>query len=157
MIETHTKVDRKKKQKQKTTLIKTTCKQLAYFKQLLLRQTSKLLLRTICLMDDGRRVKCALVDATSLDISITYFISLQNSRETALYVLDCVFSVGVVGSLVVFVWRGSWALLDFFLYPEDVAKSSWCSLVSSSTVGFRDSPLGLSDCLIGSMSHKSKN
>ncbi|XP_063822761.1 uncharacterized protein LOC135072683 [Ostrinia nubilalis] len=52
-----------------------------------------------------------------------------SSRETALYVLDCVFSVAVVGSLVVFVWRGSWALLDIFLFPEDPVKSCWTSLI----------------------------
>ncbi|XP_034827229.1 uncharacterized protein fusl isoform X2 [Maniola hyperantus] len=52
-----------------------------------------------------------------------------SSRETALYILDCVFSVTVVGSLVVFVWRGSWALLDIFLYPHDQVKSFWTSLV----------------------------
>lgn len=62
---------------------------------------------------------------------VTLCVLLQNSRETALYVLDCIFSVGVVGSLVVFVWRGSWALLDIFLYPDDQVKSCWISLVSA--------------------------
>ncbi|XP_059055518.1 uncharacterized protein LOC131849455 [Achroia grisella] len=52
-----------------------------------------------------------------------------SSRETMLYVLDCIFSVTVVGSLVVFVWRGSWALLDIFIYPEDKATSSYTSLI----------------------------
>ncbi|CAG4949364.1 unnamed protein product [Colias eurytheme] len=52
-----------------------------------------------------------------------------SSRETALYILDCVFSVTVVGSLVVFVWRGSWALLDIFLFPDDPSKSCWTSLI----------------------------
>ncbi|XP_038215074.1 uncharacterized protein LOC119834696 isoform X1 [Zerene cesonia] len=53
----------------------------------------------------------------------------MSSRETALYILDCVFSVTVVGSLVVFVWRGSWALLDIFLFPDDPSKSCWTSLI----------------------------
>ncbi|VVC88140.1 unnamed protein product [Leptidea sinapis] len=53
-----------------------------------------------------------------------------SSRETALYILDCVFSVTVVGSLVVFVWRGSWALLDIFLFPADTTKSCWISLIA---------------------------
>ncbi|CAG4985615.1 unnamed protein product [Parnassius apollo] len=52
-----------------------------------------------------------------------------SSREMALYVLDCIFSVAVVGSLVVFVWRGSWALLDIFLYPDDQIRSFWTSLI----------------------------
>ncbi|XP_037870502.1 uncharacterized protein LOC101740376 isoform X3 [Bombyx mori] len=51
-----------------------------------------------------------------------------NSKDMALYVLDCVFSVSVVGSLVVFVWRGSWALLDIFILPDNLVKSLWISL-----------------------------
>ncbi|XP_013149254.1 PREDICTED: uncharacterized protein LOC106111657 [Papilio polytes] len=58
----------------------------------------------------------------------------QTSREMALYVLDCIFSVTVVGSLVVFVWRGSWALLDIFLYPDDQVRSFWTSLVGGYVV-----------------------
>ncbi|XP_068632849.1 uncharacterized protein fusl isoform X1 [Battus philenor] len=54
---------------------------------------------------------------------------MQSSREMALYVLDCIFSVTIVGSLVVFVWRGSWALLDIFLYPDDQVRSFWTSLI----------------------------
>ncbi|XP_022123874.2 uncharacterized protein LOC110999223 isoform X4 [Pieris rapae] len=52
-----------------------------------------------------------------------------SSKETALYILDCVFSVTVVGSLVVFVWRGLWALIDIYLYPDDPVKSCWTSLI----------------------------
>ncbi|XP_075974622.1 transmembrane protein fuseless isoform X2 [Anticarsia gemmatalis] len=63
----------------------------------------------------------------------TYIFStrfnIPNSRETMLYILDCIFSVAVVGSLVVFVWRGSWALLDIFLFPDDQIKSCWTSLI----------------------------
>ncbi|XP_022123872.2 uncharacterized protein LOC110999223 isoform X1 [Pieris rapae] len=53
----------------------------------------------------------------------------KSSKETALYILDCVFSVTVVGSLVVFVWRGLWALIDIYLYPDDPVKSCWTSLI----------------------------
>lgn len=31
---------------------------------------------------------------------------MQGTREPGLYILDCLFSVLVIGSLVVFVWRG---------------------------------------------------
>ncbi|VEN47732.1 unnamed protein product [Callosobruchus maculatus] len=59
---------------------------------------------------------------------ITMFrLSLQKS--IGLYLLDCLFSVVVVGILVVFIWRGSWILVDIFLYPEDLTKSAWGSLV----------------------------
>ncbi|XP_041987864.1 uncharacterized protein LOC121739444 [Aricia agestis] len=76
---------------------------------------------------------CAAPFAVAVDSPQDYFnvptMFRTSSRETALYILDCVFSVTVVGSLVVFVWRGSWALLDIFLYPNDVVKSCWTSLI----------------------------
>nr|XP_026484306.1 uncharacterized protein LOC113392221 isoform X1 [Vanessa tameamea] len=76
---------------------------------------------------------CAAPFAVAVDSPQDYFdiptMFRTSSRETALYILDCVFSVTVVGSLVVFVWRGSWALLDIFLYPDDQVKSFWTSLV----------------------------
>ncbi|XP_049868396.1 uncharacterized protein LOC126368436 isoform X2 [Pectinophora gossypiella] len=76
---------------------------------------------------------CAAPFAVAVDAPQDYFdvptMFRTSSRETALYVLDCVFSVSVVGSLVVFVWRGSWALLDIFLFPGDPLKSCWSSLI----------------------------
>ena len=55
----------------------------------------------------------------------------QGSRETSLYVLDCLFSVLIVGTLVVFVWRGAWTILDLYLYPDSHCLSAWSSLVST--------------------------
>ncbi|XP_023955123.2 uncharacterized protein LOC112058487 isoform X2 [Bicyclus anynana] len=76
---------------------------------------------------------CAAPFAVAVDSPQGYFdvptMFRTSSRETALYILDCLFSVTVVGSLVVFVWRGSWALLDIFLYPDNLVKSCWTSLV----------------------------
>jgi len=52
-----------------------------------------------------------------------------NSADNVwLYVLDCGFSVCIVGTLVVFVWRGSWCLLDMFLFKGEILKSAWASL-----------------------------
>lgn len=56
-------------------------------------------------------------------------VLLQVGERTSLYILDCLFSVLVVGTLVVFVWRGMWVLLDLFLFPEDEVLSAWSSLV----------------------------
>lgn len=53
----------------------------------------------------------------------------KNSRETVLYVLDCIFSVAVVGSLVILLWRGLWALLDIYIYPDNHVKSYCISLI----------------------------
>lgn len=52
------------------------------------------------------------------------------SERTSLYILDCLFSVLVIGTLVVFVWRGAWALIDIFLFPENEILSAWGSLVT---------------------------
>jgi len=49
----------------------------------------------------------------------------------SLYVLDCLFSVLIVGTLVVFVWRGAWTILDIYLYPHQQNCSAWASIVSS--------------------------
>lgn len=50
-------------------------------------------------------------------------------QKTSLYILDCLFSVLIVGTLVVFVWRGAWILLDIFIFPDNEIWSSWTSLV----------------------------
>lgn len=52
------------------------------------------------------------------------------TEQTTLYVLDCIFSVLIVGTLVVFVWRGAWVMLDVFLFPKQDSLSAWASLVS---------------------------
>ncbi|XP_055635083.1 uncharacterized protein LOC129774984 isoform X2 [Toxorhynchites rutilus septentrionalis] len=53
----------------------------------------------------------------------------EGTKEPGLYVLDCMFSVLVIGSLVVFVWRGLWVLLDQSLFPEDSALTAWASVL----------------------------
>lgn len=59
----------------------------------------------------------------------TLTLRLQNTRDWSLYLLDCAFSVGVVGTLVVFVWRGVWMLFDIYLFPENPEYSAVGSLV----------------------------
>ncbi|XP_071637613.1 LOW QUALITY PROTEIN: uncharacterized protein [Temnothorax longispinosus] len=53
---------------------------------------------------------------------------VNNTRDWSLYLLDCAFSVGVVGTLVVFVWRGVWFLIDLYLFPENPEYSAVGSL-----------------------------
>ncbi|XP_057335155.1 uncharacterized protein LOC130673960 [Microplitis mediator] len=70
----------------------------------------------------------------SLDSHPGYFevptmFRIDNTRDWTLYVLDCAFSVGIVGTLVVFVWRGIWVLLDLHLFPDNREYSSICSLI----------------------------
>ncbi|XP_039283987.1 uncharacterized protein LOC111059918 isoform X2 [Nilaparvata lugens] len=54
---------------------------------------------------------------------------VSDTRDTWLYVLDCFFSVFVIGTLVVFVWRGCWCLLDMYLFPDREDLSAWGSLI----------------------------
>lgn len=44
------------------------------------------------------------------------------------------FTVVVTGSLVVFVWRGSWVFLDAMLFPTQPVYSAWGSMVVGMTV-----------------------
>ncbi|XP_006608450.1 uncharacterized protein LOC122721104 isoform X3 [Apis laboriosa] len=53
---------------------------------------------------------------------------VNNTRDWSLYLLDCAFSVGVVGTLVVFVWRGVWILFDLYLFPDNHEYSAIGSL-----------------------------
>ncbi|RLU22592.1 hypothetical protein DMN91_004870 [Ooceraea biroi] len=53
---------------------------------------------------------------------------VNNTRDWSLYLLDCAFSVGVVGTLVVFVWRGVWILFDIYLFPGNPKYSAVGSL-----------------------------
>nr|XP_049696517.1 uncharacterized protein LOC110379139 isoform X3 [Helicoverpa armigera] len=95
-----------------------------YLSITILRASRNLLASPYFLVTDGKEP--TYIFTTRFNIS--------NSRETMLYILDCIFSVTVVGSLVVFVWRGSWALLDIFLFPDDKSKSCWTSLIAGYVV-----------------------
>lgn len=61
---------------------------------------------------------------------VAFIVSFQAAKEPGFYVIDCMFSVLVIGTLVVFVWRGLWVLCDLIIYPGELSLSSWGSLVS---------------------------
>ncbi|XP_054264663.1 uncharacterized protein LOC128987698 isoform X2 [Macrosteles quadrilineatus] len=73
---------------------------------------------------------CIALDFKAEDVFVfpTMF-NISGTRETWLYVLDCFFSVFIIGTLVVFVWRGFWCLLDNYLFPDRPDLSAWGSLV----------------------------
>ncbi|XP_069170195.1 uncharacterized protein fusl [Procambarus clarkii] len=50
------------------------------------------------------------------------------------FILDTVFTVVVTGSLVVFVWRGSWVFLDALFFPDHPVYSAWGSMILGLTV-----------------------
>ncbi|XP_049823242.1 uncharacterized protein LOC109593929 isoform X1 [Aethina tumida] len=68
------------------------------------------------------------LDTSEILLFPTYF-KVKAEEKTSLYILDCLFSILVVGTLVVFVWRGAWVLIDIFLFPDDQIMSAWLSLI----------------------------
>ncbi|XP_055387284.1 uncharacterized protein LOC129615897 isoform X2 [Condylostylus longicornis] len=82
----------------------------------------------------GFRNCCATPFALITDYRDGYFevatmFKTLGSKEPGLYVLDCLFSVLIVGTLVVVAWRGVWVMLDLTLYPTSKALSGWGSLI----------------------------
>ena len=53
----------------------------------------------------------------------------QDSKVCHLIVLDGLFSVTVVGSLVVLVWRGAFLILDLIMFPGENYWSAYGSVV----------------------------
>ncbi|XP_050089561.1 uncharacterized protein LOC126573456 isoform X2 [Anopheles aquasalis] len=68
-------------------------------------------------------------DSPSGYFNVPTYFKAKGSKDPGLYVMDCMFSVLVIGTLVVFVWRGLWVLLDLKLYPEDQGTSAWASVL----------------------------
>ena len=57
---------------------------------------------------------------------------MRSLRALALFVVDNLLSAVVIGPLVVFYWRGTWKLLDVYLFADDKAASGWtCSAVGN--------------------------
>jgi len=56
----------------------------------------------------------------------------RSCRALALFLADNLLSGVVIGPLVVCYWRGTWELLDVFLYPDNKAASGWtCTAVGN--------------------------
>ncbi|XP_017467953.1 PREDICTED: uncharacterized protein LOC108360252 [Rhagoletis zephyria] len=72
--------------------------------------------------------------SVTMDHKSDYFdvdtmFKIPGFHQPGLYVLDTLFSVFVIGTLVVIVWRGVWGIMDITFYPFDRKKSSWSSLM----------------------------
>ncbi|CAI6365731.1 unnamed protein product [Macrosiphum euphorbiae] len=63
------------------------------------------------------------------EVPTLFRIGVRDGTGSWLYVLDSFFSVCIIGSLVVIVWRGVWGLMDDYLYPDDYHTSAILSLV----------------------------
>lgn len=76
-----------------------------------------------------------------LFISIYFLICVcvcmtKASSDPGFYFIDCAFSVLIIGTLVIFVWRCMFALCDLLIYPTDINLSAWYSLVSVPNYNF---------------------
>ncbi|XP_026804544.1 uncharacterized protein LOC113548076 isoform X2 [Rhopalosiphum maidis] len=63
------------------------------------------------------------------EVPTLFRIGVRDGTGSWLYVLDSFFSVCIIGSLVVIVWRGVWSLMDEYIYPGDDNTSAILSLV----------------------------
>ncbi|CAH1118921.1 unnamed protein product [Phaedon cochleariae] len=68
------------------------------------------------------------VDDVKGYFEVTTMFKIKMREKLTLYLLDCLFSVVIVGTLIVFVWRGLWLIVDILLYPENEELSSWISM-----------------------------
>ncbi|KAL1488459.1 hypothetical protein ABEB36_014930 [Hypothenemus hampei] len=65
---------------------------------------------------------------------LTMFRVTAVTEKVSLFILDSLFSVLVVGVLVVFVWRGLWIIVELLLFPEDKSASAKGSLILGYTI-----------------------
>ncbi|TMW54886.1 hypothetical protein DOY81_000119 [Sarcophaga bullata] len=70
-----------------------------------------------------------IMDHKSDYFEVETMFKVGGFHQPGLYVMDTLFSVFVIGSLVVIAWRGLWGIMDLTLYPDDKAKSAWGSLI----------------------------
>ncbi|XP_067622490.1 uncharacterized protein fusl isoform X3 [Eurosta solidaginis] len=59
---------------------------------------------------------------------------IEGSHQPGLYILDTLFSIFVIGTLVVIAWRGVWGIMDLTFYPFDRKTSYWSSLILGYTI-----------------------
>ena len=60
------------------------------------------------------------IEQTVCDYSPT-----RSCRSFVLFFVDNLLAAVVIGPLVVFYWRGTWELLNVYLFPDDQAASGW--------------------------------
>ncbi|XP_050304957.1 uncharacterized protein LOC126742356 isoform X2 [Anthonomus grandis grandis] len=74
---------------------------------------------------------CEIVTDSDVDnyFKIVTRFKTYVSGRVSFFILDCIFSVVIVGTLVVFIWRGLWIMVDIFLFPDDPEASAHGSLI----------------------------
>ncbi|KAI8042957.1 uncharacterized protein LOC128262915 [Drosophila gunungcola] len=87
------------------------------------------LVATRTLRNLGAAPYTVTMDHKSDYFEVDTMFKIPGFHQPGLYVLDTLFSVFVIGSLVVIAWRGVWGIFDLLLFPADRAKSAWGSLL----------------------------
>ncbi|XP_017032089.1 uncharacterized protein fusl [Drosophila kikkawai] len=87
------------------------------------------LVATRTLRNLGAAPYTVTMDHKSDYFEVDTMFKIPGFHQPGLYVLDTLFSVFVIGSLVVIAWRGVWGIFDLLLFPRDKAKSAWGSLM----------------------------
>ncbi|XP_005189398.2 uncharacterized protein LOC101888447 [Musca domestica] len=78
-----------------------------------------------------------IMDHKSDYFDVETMFKIAGFQQPGLYVMDTLFSIFVIGTLVVIAWRGLWGIMDLTVYPGEKAKSAWSSLIMGYvTVGF---------------------
>jgi len=66
------------------------------------------------------------------DTTVVDYNPTRSWRVFLLFLIDNLLSAVVIGPLVVFYWRGTWELLDVYLFPDDKVASGWtCATVGN--------------------------
>ncbi|EDW88935.1 uncharacterized protein LOC6528158 [Drosophila yakuba] len=87
------------------------------------------LVATRTLRNLGAAPYTVTMDHKSDYFEVDTMFKIPGFHQPGLYILDTLFSVFVIGSLVVIAWRGVWGIFDLLLFPADKAKSAWGSLL----------------------------
>lgn len=56
-------------------------------------------------------------------------MKLESKQQPLKYGFNVLFTVVVIGFGVVSYWRGTWVILDSYVYPEDKKKSGWICVI----------------------------
>uniref|UniRef100_A0A1A9WUD2 Fuseless n=1 Tax=Glossina brevipalpis TaxID=37001 RepID=A0A1A9WUD2_9MUSC len=76
-----------------------------------------------------------IMDHKSDYFQVETMFRIPSFRQPGLYLMDALFSIFVIGTLVVIAWRGLWGVMDLTLYPHDKVKSARGSLVKVPMMG----------------------
>jgi len=66
------------------------------------------------------------------DRKVVNYSPTKSRRALLLFLIDNLLSAAVISPLVVCYWRGTWELLDVYLFADDQAASGWiCSAIGN--------------------------